>query len=65
MRHLVKHAVKYYSRNPHKAVAHAVVAHKAAVHIGKMVWMHGPRVAKHTTRFMQKAALKGLTLAPD
>jgi hypothetical protein len=62
MRHLLRHAVKFYSRNPHHAVAHAVVAKKAAVHIGKLAWTHGPRVAKHTTSFMQKAALKGFKL---
>ena len=63
----------YYARNPHKIVDHgstavsyggmaAKSAGKAAVHIGKLSWTHGPKVAKHTTKFMAKAALRGFKL---
>jgi hypothetical protein len=38
------------------------LAAKGGVHIGKMVWTHGPTVAKHTANFMVKSALKGFKL---
>ena len=60
--HVLKHAAKYagsfYVANPHKVAPHAA----AAVQVGKMVWTHGPTVAKHTANFMVKSALKGFKL---
>lgn len=58
VKHLAKHAAKFYVANPHKAVPHAV----AAVQIGSMAWIHGHRAAKHTVHFMAKAAVKGFNL---
>jgi hypothetical protein len=57
-KHATKHAGKFYTANPHKAVKHAA----GAVQIGSMAWTHGPRVAKHTAKFMMKAASRGFNL---
>jgi hypothetical protein len=74
---LTKHIGGFYARNPHKIVDHAQIAAnyggtaaklvgtgaiKGSVHIGKMVWTHGPTVAKHTGRFMQRGAISGFKL---
>jgi len=58
LRHGVKHAAKFYATNPNAAVQHG----SAGVQIGKMVWTHGPKVAKHTAKFMVKAASRGFSL---
>ena len=57
-KHATKHATNFHSANPKKVAPHAA----AAVLVGSMAWAHGPRVAKHTTQFMTKAALKGFNL---
>lgn len=58
IRHGLKHAARFYSANPHKAVPHAA----AAVQIGSTVWTHSHTVAKHSLTFMAKAASKGFNL---
>jgi hypothetical protein len=57
-KHATKHAAKFYAANPHKVMPHAA----AAVQVGSMVWTHGPRVAKHTAKFMAKAVTNGFNL---
>ena len=57
-KHATKHVSSFYKANPHKAVKHAA----GAVQIGSMAWTHGPRAAKHTARFMAKAASKTFNL---
>ena len=57
-KHAAKHAGKFYATNPHKVAPHAA----AAVQVGTMAWAHGHRVAKHTAKFMAKAASNGFNL---
>ena len=60
--HIFKHAAKglgnFYATNPHKAVVHGVVA----VRIGAIAWTQAHHVAKHSAKFMVKAATKGFKL---
>jgi hypothetical protein len=55
--------LKHGARLGGRAALHtAKFGGRAAVHIGKLTWTHGPRLAKHTTKFMVKAALKTFRL---
>ena len=56
--HAVKQVGRFYAANPHKAVAHAA----SAVQISSMAWTHGAKAAKHTSKFMLKAASRGFNL---
>jgi hypothetical protein len=65
--HILKHAKhakhlgkmhQYYADNPHKVGEHG----RAAVQVGTLAWTHRHTVAKHTTKFLQSAALKGFNL---
>ena len=51
----IKHGPKLVKAGGHVAV-------KGGVHISKMVWTHGPTVAKYSAKFMAKSALNGLKL---
>jgi dihydroorotate dehydrogenase len=58
VKHTAKSLGKFYAANPHKAVAHGA----AAVQIGTIAWTQGHHIAKHTAKFMAKAAVKGFNL---
>jgi hypothetical protein len=62
IRHGLKHVAKkvglFYAANPHKIVHHGITA----VQIGSLAWMHSQKAAKHSVKFMAKAASKGFTL---
>jgi hypothetical protein len=53
-----KHISNYYANNPHKAHEHT----QHAVRIGSLAWTQRHTVAKHTTKFLQKAASKSFSL---
>jgi hypothetical protein len=41
---------------------HKIVTHPTTAKITHKAWLHGSKVAKHTTKFMVKSALKGFKL---